>query len=385
MVFSSKQTSALKAKLPHRHVRTRITNGKTIAYLEGWHVIAEANRIFGFENWDRQTSTPRCLWNEVRSGITLCFYTTRVKIVVRAGDTLIIREGIGTGSGRSELADFAHEIALKAAETDATKRALATFGNPFGLALYDKDQAGVTRPKGTKDPVQPPRFVVTSNDGSVREYTNLNLLFKGIEDQVTAISKVPLIYDFWEKNRRLLMRLSALPETAEVASNVVLCLKRRLQHLARENSGDDGSTVPGNSLEADRPSVEAKTGLPHSSTPSNYLLPKEKRLRSKQHLEFIRTKPCLICGRAPVHAHHLRFAQPRAMGMKVSDEYTVPVCGIHHDELHRTGDERAWWARHGIVDPLKIAARLWGESRGINQPDRANGSRAVDDGQSTTA
>ena len=58
---------------------------------------------------------------------------------------MTVREGIGTGFGRAPQPELAHDIALKAAETDATKRALATFGNPFGLALYDRDQAQVTK------------------------------------------------------------------------------------------------------------------------------------------------------------------------------------------------------------------------------------------------
>lgn len=65
----------------------------------------------------------------------------------------------------------------------------------------------------------------------------------------------------------------------------------------------------------------------------------------------------------PAYAHHLRFAQPRAMSLKVSDEFTVPLCAGRHDALHKTGDERAWWARHGIIEPLKMAERLWTASR----------------------
>ena len=145
MAFTDQQREALKAKLRYRHVRTRASNGTPISYVEGWHVIAEANRIFGYDCWDRQTLSPRCLWRETQRGETTCFYTAKVRITVRAGDATIVREGIGTGTGRSSAAETAHEIALKAAETDATKRALATFGNPFGLALYDKEQRGVTR------------------------------------------------------------------------------------------------------------------------------------------------------------------------------------------------------------------------------------------------
>jgi len=62
----------------------------------------------------------------------------------------------------------------------------------------------------------------------------------------------------------------------------------------------------------------------------------------------------LVCGRHPADAHHLRFAQPRALARKVSDEFTVPVCRVHHRELHRTGDEAIWWKSIDI-DPLPIA------------------------------
>jgi len=82
------------------------------------------------------------------------------------------------------------------------------------------------------------------------------------------------------------------------------------------------------------------------------------RLRDKDHLKFVSKQPCLVCGREPSDAHHLRFAQPRALGRKVSDEFTVPVCRLHHRELHRHGDEAAWWTGLNI-DPVPIAFALW--------------------------
>src|ERR1700680_3902897 len=88
-----------------------------------------------------------------------------------------------------------------------------------------------------------------------------------------------------------------------------------------------------------------------------------KSASDKAHLAFVANQPCLVCGRRPAQAHHIRFAQPRALGLKVSDEFTVPLCNGHHDSLHQTGDERAWWARHGILDPLQLANRLWAASR----------------------
>jgi hypothetical protein len=69
----------------------------------------------------------------------------------------------------------------------------------------------------------------------------------------------------------------------------------------------------------------------------------------------------LACGRLPSDPHHLRFAQSRALSRKVSDEFTVPLCRGHHHELHRSGDEAAWWSRFGI-DVLEIARALWLES-----------------------
>jgi hypothetical protein len=86
------------------------------------------------------------------------------------------------------------------------------------------------------------------------------------------------------------------------------------------------------------------------------------RLRDKEHCKYVATQRCLICGRASSEAHHIRFAQPRALSRKVSDEYTVPVCRLHHRELHRYGDEASWWAGASI-DPLPIALGLWRRSR----------------------
>jgi len=86
------------------------------------------------------------------------------------------------------------------------------------------------------------------------------------------------------------------------------------------------------------------------------------RLRDKEHCKFVASQPCVVCGRTPTETHHLRFAQPRALGRKVSDEYTVPVCRLHHRELHRYGDEASWWAAVSI-DPLPIALDLWKHSQ----------------------
>jgi hypothetical protein len=90
------------------------------------------------------------------------------------------------------------------------------------------------------------------------------------------------------------------------------------------------------------------------------------RLRDKEHCKFVASQPCIACGRTPSEAHHISFAQPRALGRKVSDEYTVPVCRLHHRDLHAYGDEASWWAAVSI-DPLPIALELWRKTRPQNQ------------------
>jgi hypothetical protein len=99
-----------------------------------------------------------------------------------------------------------------------------------------------------------------------------------------------------------------------------------------------------------------------ANVPSRPATPKTRRQRDKRHLEFVSSQPCLVCGRCPADAHHLRFAEPRALGRKVSDEFTVPLCRIHHRELHSRGNEEAWWAELKI-DPSRVAQQLWSETR----------------------
>jgi hypothetical protein len=96
--------------------------------------------------------------------------------------------------------------------------------------------------------------------------------------------------------------------------------------------------------------MEADTGLGLAKHPA--------RKRSKVHLLFVRGQPCLVCRQSPCDAHHLKFAQPRALGRKVSDEFTVPLCRTHHQDLHRSGNEKAWWTNLQL-EPLPVAKQLW--------------------------
>jgi ERF superfamily len=97
---------------------------------------------------------------------------------------------------------------------------------------------------------------------------------------------------------------------------------------------------------------------------SELTISEPRRHRNKTHLKFVASQPCLVCGRSPADAHHLRFTQPRAMGRKVSDEFAVPLCRTHHRDNHRFGDEVAWWERRAI-DPIAMSRMLWVSTRRI--------------------
>ncbi len=97
-------------------------------------------------------------------------------------------------------------------------------------------------------------------------------------------------------------------------------------------------------------------------------IPEARRYRDKGHIKFVASRSCLVYGRKPCDPHHLRFAQVRALGRKVSDEFTVPLCRLHHRELHRSRSEPLWWKKLGL-DPIKIAAQLWDRTRSFHPPE----------------
>jgi hypothetical protein len=105
--------------------------------------------------------------------------------------------------------------------------------------------------------------------------------------------------------------------------------------------------------------------------------PEPRRFRDKNHVQFVAKQPCLICGRRPTDAHHLRFAQHRALGRKVSDEFTVPLCRGHHRELHRCGNEAGWWRNAG-VDPTISARALWLETHPLRADPNGRATALAD-------
>lgn len=318
MGFSAKQVEELRRELDQRYVRTREVGGRELSFLGGWYAISEANRIFGFDRWSRETIETRCVLNRENRGTFLAVYVAKVRITVRAGSTTVMREAHGTGEGRGSSPGEAHDTALKGAETDGGKRALATFGNPFGLSLYEHGKLPAS-PRASQ-------FVGPKvAEADVRRHAR---------DDTTPI---PRPSTFHGREKYL--------ETREQPPY-------NLQSAA----------APPSPPPTEAPLVPAAEDSPPSRIDKSALTFAEpKRRRDKAHLRYVATQPCLVCGRQPSDPHHLKFAQPRALGLKVSDEFTVPLCRGHHRQLHQAGNEVAWWEDLDI-NAIEIAKGLWEET-----------------------
>jgi recombination DNA repair RAD52 pathway protein len=160
-MFNAEQIKLLTDPLDPANVKSRKgPNGKTLSYVEGFQLIDDANAIFGFGNWSRETLLMEPLHNPVlitdpdspEKGKVVSAFFAKVRITVWSedGGRSIVREGCGAARGFARTAGEAIEQAIKSAETDATKRALVTFGNAFGLALYDREQRHVGKPEGRR-------------------------------------------------------------------------------------------------------------------------------------------------------------------------------------------------------------------------------------------
>jgi hypothetical protein len=156
--------------------------------------------------------------------------------------------------------------------------------------------------------------------------------------------------------------------TATDAKLVEDAFERRLSELpsseAARPSNDDPSVpqIEGPQVIATSDSTDA--GQPKGIDKSILTVAAPRRYRNREHLRYVAQG--LVCGRKPSDLQHLGFTQPRALGRKVSDEFAVPLCRGHHRAVHRSRDERAWWRQAGI-DPIKVARRLWKETRGMGR------------------
>jgi DNA recombination protein Rad52 len=205
-MFSAEQKAALEAPLSASRVKSRAQAGRNLSYIEGWWAIAEANRIFGFDGWTRETIDLKCVSEKPRKikdsdgwGVT---YIARVRIMVGQ----IIREGCGTGHGVDRDLGQAHESALKEAETDAMKRALMTFGNPFGLALYDKEQVGVEHDTPHQKPAVTVRAAPSQDEDITEGVKNWVRDQKAVIDKAKTLTDVLAWQDDQEANLHRLFR-----------------------------------------------------------------------------------------------------------------------------------------------------------------------------------
>jgi DNA recombination protein Rad52 len=354
MGFSAKQLHALRRHVDERWVRTREINGRELSYIEGWYAISQANRIFGFDGWSRETLDSKCVLARENRGNFIAVYTAKVRVTVTAGDAQVFREGHGTGEARADSPGEVHDTALKAAETDATKRALATFGRPFGLELYVKR---------TDVRCSPSKIVVPSGqqvDGAFSDQPSASPGSVGAElhpNKIQAPSVSP------ENGSTYTENLAAAPALPSDHSPI----RRPSRHFGRErylaNRQHIGSLMQEAKKTAEASIVPGPPDLVGPNRIDKSVLPfgEPKRIRDKAHLKFVASQPCLVCGRQPADAHHLRFAQPRALGLKVSDEFTVPLCRVHHRQLHQTGNEAGWWEDLEI-NAMEIAKTLWEQS-----------------------
>ena len=371
MALSDTQVRQLRAKLDAKHVKTRNANGTDLHYVEGWHVIAEANRIFGYDAWDRRTLASHCVWSGPSGAYHGAAYTAKVRVSVRAGDITIVREGSGTGEGKAPTPGQAHELALKGAETDATKRALATFGNPFGLALYDREQLGVRKARSEKalPPIGP--WMLRSASGADEASFDKPSEFAGaLRKAMSEADDIELLFAIWEQNVDTVRALNRslkqeqLPKSG-IAPQLVSHLKHCAIALVKPENRANGSR------HANRWRHRRKLFAPRSTRAFS---PSASRSGSAAR-SISASSPVNLASSAGAHPHTRTTSATRnleGLSLKVSDEFTVPLCAIHHHHIHTTGKEREWWQERNI-DPLKIADTLWQQSRERNpSPTRAD-------------
>jgi DNA recombination protein Rad52 len=266
----------LVGHLDPKHVQHREFDGKTLSYIEGWFAISEANAIFGFDGWDRETLQSERLFEQTRLQETVCAYSVRVRIRVHTGEREVSRDGTGIGVATAGFRADAHEKALKAAETDATKRALATFGNRFGLGLYHRDRSGHshhlvlcgTRGEMVAEKLSPEGFCSGLRQLIERVNTNseLGALQKANAPMLALLKdNFPKLTSSNGTHFAFLIDKLFVARTGQLERNEAL-------------SGDSGATPP--AIRAVQPSQ------PEKIDKSRLFIPTEQRIRNKAHLLF---------------------------------------------------------------------------------------------------
>ena len=200
----------------------------------------------------------------------------------------------------------------------------------------------------------------------------------GLRRKLSAVLRDQLLHDLGNLDsaeeaavwaRRILPAKNTLHE--EDARQVEEAFQAKLTAINGQSNGAAGSDHHDEPQDQPTGNVAPATLL-EAIEKSELAHPEPRRIRDKDHLRFVSTQPCLICGRTPADPHHLRFAQSRALSRKVSDEFIVPLCRGHHREVHGCSDETAWWRGRGI-DALGVARALWLEFH----PQVPNNSEAI--------
>ena len=150
--------------------------------------------------------------------------------------------------------------------------------------------------------------------------------------------------------------------TAADAKLVEDAFEQRLVTFSGSNGLSGGDVAAPNATKSGKARRAATADHSNGIDKSVLAIGAPRRYRNKDHLRFVARQPCLICARKPSDPHHLRFMQPRALGRKVSDEFTVPLCRVHHRAVHRSTNETVWW-KAARIEPVNIARKLWRRSR----------------------
>ena len=172
---------------------------------------------------------------------------------------------------------------------------------------------------------------------------------------------IEMLFALWEQNVEMVRAINRSLgqqhlQKSGIAPQLVVHLKQCAVALAKNTNATQINSTQSTSTQQQLKGAAVK--IDKSVLP----IGEPRRIRSKEHLRYVASQPCVICGRSPSYAHHVRYAQRRGLGIKVSDEFTVPLCATHHQQLHNTTKEREWWQERK-VDPLIIARALWQQSQ----------------------
>jgi len=260
---------------------------------------------------------------------------------------------------------------LGAALTYARRYALFTLVGIAGeddLDAPDLPDAGLS-PEAQNNLQRPEQGTGGSNPSAPAQASGRPLLTSEKRARAERVRPPTLPPDASEKLcSQLISELEQLQDPEELASWAYRALALKNQLSARDAqkveaafaarlAGLGDSAVSG----PEKRKANGNGGPPRQSEPGSQevtVIGKPAPERDRDHLRFVAAQPCVVCGRTPSDPHHIKFAEQRAMGRKVSDRFTIPICRLHHRELHRKGNERAWWDGQGI-DPLAVAATLW--------------------------